>query len=115
MGLVKGLKIIRDLVQRNIWSDVLEKQIKSLNTIVANDAKDVVPTEVRGEIARVQDELDHKRVLDKLKTGLKHGKIVGKIGQINKAVIKYEDLKNAIYFAEKTGCKSKITQNLKAH
>jgi hypothetical protein len=115
MQLVKGLKIIRDLVQRNIWSDVLEKQIKSLNTIVANDAKDVVPTEVRGEIARVQDELDHKRVLDKLKTGLKHGKIVGKIGQINKAVIKYEDLKKAIYFAEKTGCKSKITQNLKAH
>ena len=53
--------------------------------------------------------------MDKLKTGLKHGKIVGKIGQINKAVIKYEDLKNAIYFAEKTGCKSKITQNLKAH
>ena len=115
MQIVKHVKGLRDSVKRHIWTGVLQKQIKSLTSLLKSFSDDTLPKELNDEIARVQDELNHKRVIERLRSGLKHGRISGKIGNLNKSSIKYEDLNEAIEYANKIGCKSTLTEDLKKH
>eukprot|EP00945_MAST-04E_sp_MAST-4E-sp1_P007366 g7366.t1 len=110
IAVVKDLRQLRDALRRSLWKKVPDHLAR-----LKSYPKGTLAQEVETEIKRAQDEVDHKRIIDKLNFGLKTGRITGRIGAIKRSNIKCENLEIGVAFADKITCKAPLTKDLREH
>ena len=110
IAVVKDLRQLRDALRRSLWKKVPDHLAR-----LKSYPKGTLTQEVETEIKRAQDEVDHKRIIDKLNFGLKTGRITGRIGAIKRSNIKCENLEIGVAFADKITCKAPLTKDLREH